>query len=109
VQKFGQFLVHGDTLKIYWPIKLSSHIKFRWCLNNHIQSSVSKDKTTISRIHFRPDIRLSWRNYHCQWWSLETWSRARDVSRDPFFQVSVSNVSQVSSRSQRIAVSVSSS
>jgi len=24
-----------------------------------------------------------------QWWSLETWSRHRDVSRDPFFQVGV--------------------
>ena len=28
-----------------------------------------------------------------QWWSLETWSRSRDVSRDPFFGVSVSKVS----------------
>jgi len=26
-----------------------------------------------------------------QWWSLETWSWSRVVSRDPFFQVSVSN------------------
>jgi len=25
-----------------------------------------------------------------QWWSLETWSRFRDVSRDPFFGVSIS-------------------
>ena len=31
--------------------------------------------------------------YIRQWWSLETWSRSRDASRDPFFQVSVSKVS----------------
>jgi len=30
-----------------------------------------------------------------QWWSLETWSRSRDTSRDQFFRVSVS-VSKVS-------------
>jgi len=28
-----------------------------------------------------------------QWWSLETWSRSRDVSGDPIFGVSVSKVS----------------
>jgi len=28
-----------------------------------------------------------------QWWSLETWSRSRDLSRDPFLRVSVSKVS----------------
>ena len=28
-----------------------------------------------------------------QRWSLETWSRSRDASRDPFFEVSVSKVS----------------
>jgi len=28
-----------------------------------------------------------------QWWSLETWSRSRDSSRDPFLRVSVSKVS----------------
>ena len=28
-----------------------------------------------------------------QSWSLETWSRSRDVSRDPFFGVSVLKVS----------------
>jgi len=28
-----------------------------------------------------------------QWWSLETWSRSQDVSRDPFFGVSRSKAS----------------
>jgi len=40
-----------------------------------------------------------------RWWSLWTWSRARDSSRDPFLRVSVSKVS-VSSRSRRLQVSV---
>jgi len=30
-----------------------------------------------------------------QWWSLETWSRSRDSSRDPFLRVSVSKVSDL--------------
>ena len=29
---------------------------------------------------------------HFQWWSLETWSRSRDSSRDPFLRVLVSKV-----------------
>jgi len=38
-------VVHGDTLKICWPIKASSHKKFGQCLNNqHFQFSVSKNK-----------------------------------------------------------------
>jgi len=32
-------------------------------------------------------------NTHYKWWSLETWSRSRDASRDPFFEVSISKVS----------------
>jgi len=40
-----------------------------------------------------------------QWWSLETWSRSRDASRDPFFEVFVSvSVSKVSGL---VSVSVS--
>ena len=38
-----------------------------------------------------------------QWWSFETWSRSREVSRDPFFGVSVS----VSKVSGLVSVSVS--
>jgi len=29
VNRFGQFFVHGDTLKICWPMKFSSHKTFR--------------------------------------------------------------------------------
>jgi len=29
MQRFGQFLVHGDTLQIYWPIEFSSHKNFK--------------------------------------------------------------------------------
>ena len=43
--------------------------------------------------------------YHVkfQWWSLETWSRSWDASRDPFFKVSAS----VSKISGLVSVSVS--
>jgi len=27
VERFGKFVVHGDALKICWPIKFSSHKK----------------------------------------------------------------------------------
>jgi len=38
------------------------------------------------------------------WWSLETWSRSRDVSRDPFFRVSVSKVSGLVSVSKEFGL-----
>jgi len=34
-----------------------------------------------------------WLAHTDQWWSLETWSRSRDVCRDPFFWDAVSEVS----------------
>jgi len=46
-------------------------------------------------------------NFGFQGWSLETWSRSRDASRDQFLK-SRSRWSQVSSQSQRISVSSSS-
>jgi len=33
--------------------------------------------------------------YNVQWWSLETWSRSRDSSQDPFLRVSVSKMSDL--------------
>jgi len=39
-----------------------------------------------------------------QWWSLETWSRSRDASRDPFFEVSVSKVSGLVSVSKNFGL-----
>jgi len=38
--------------------------------------------------------------YSEQWWSLETWSRSRDSSRDPFLRVSVSKFSGLDSVSK---------
>ena len=39
-----------------------------------------------------------------QWWSLETRSRSRDVSRDPYFEVSVLNVSGLVSVSKDLGL-----
>jgi len=50
----------------------------------------------IIRYHTEKEFTILVKYSH-QWWSLETWSRSRDTSRDPFFEVSVSvSVSKVS-------------
>jgi len=53
--RVGQFHVCKDLVKFLFMLtrwKFSSHKKFRKCLNNHFQFSVSKDKKTVSCIQF---------------------------------------------------------
>jgi len=60
-----------------------------------------------SQQNFSVDGKLDTTSFECecQWWSLDTWSRYRDVSRDPFFRVLVSNVSGLVSVSNSRLVS----
>ena len=62
----------------FFVLRNADFVKFRHA------SELSWQKVLLIRVLYREQV---------QWWSLETWSRSRDVSRDPFFGVSVSKVS----------------
>jgi len=51
VQRFGQFLVHGDMLKICWPIKFSSHKSLGSVSTTSISSFLfRRTKSVVSRV-----------------------------------------------------------
>ena len=64
-------------------------------VNNDIAKNLSWTKTNSLHISVLETLTgTPYSDQYCQqWWSLETWSRSRDASRESFFGVSVSKVS----------------
>jgi len=56
------------------------------CNRNRLHCQLNRNRRLRSRLN------LNIFTLH-QWCSPETWSRSRDASRDPFFEVSVSKIS----------------
>jgi len=79
-----------------WNFLLRLRSCFGWIYSDSVPTPkqfkvVDSDSCLNSKVNYQKAVVTDTPRW--QWWSLETWSRSRDVSRDPFFEVSVSKVS----------------